>query len=302
MKSIYHFFRLIRPLNLAVIALTMGVFQKFVTQNSYSDFLTFDFILLVLSTVLIAAAGNIINDYFDVKADRVNKPDLLIIDKYIKRRWAIVFNWVFNSLGLIIALYLGWKYRVWLLAIIPFVSINLLWFYSMYFKRTLILGNVIVAFLTGIVPMYILLFNEEVSAFDNMGSIVVAFSCYAFGLNLIREIVKDIADIKGDLLLNSKSMPIVFGVRNTRLILFGLFAIVLGSLIYFLYQAYPYWYQVFIDFEEKTIAVILVFLVIATIFVAAFFIPLFPNRKKYIIASGILKLAMFFGLLTPLFL
>lgn len=302
MKFLWHFFRLIRPLNLAVIALTMGVFQKYVTAGGFGELIKLDFLLLVLSTLLIAAAGNIINDYFDVKADRVNKPDLLIIDKHIKRRWAIVFNWIFNSVGLLLACYLGWKNQNWFMTIIPFVIINLLWFYSMYFKRTLILGNVIVAILTGIVPIYILLFNAHVSVVDSLGTIVVAFACYGFALNLIREIVKDIADIKGDLLLHSKSMPIVFGIRNTRFILFALFSIVLGSLIYFLYQSMPYWAKVFTQVGEQTFAVILVFLVMLTIIISIFFIPLFPNRKKYIISSNLLKLAMFFGLLIPLFL
>ncbi|MBK6526503.1 MAG: UbiA family prenyltransferase [Crocinitomicaceae bacterium] len=126
-----------------MIALTMGVFQIYVAQGGFREALKPEFLTLVFSTLLIAAAGNIINDYFDVKADRINKPELLIIDKHIKRRWAIVFNWVFNSVGLLIAMYLGWKYDNWFMAIIPFVTINLLWFYSMYFKRTLILGNVI---------------------------------------------------------------------------------------------------------------------------------------------------------------
>ena len=159
MKALYHFFRLVRPINLLVIVLTMGVFHYYLHSQQLSIFeyyvilpvpnqiggiqnlggvnlfLNIHFILLLISTTLIAAAGNIINDYFDVKADRINKPEKVIIGIHIKRRWAIILNWIFNSLAFLISLYLSWKFQnVWLIGI-PLISINLLWFYSMYYKR-----------------------------------------------------------------------------------------------------------------------------------------------------------------------
>ena len=102
------------------------------------------FILLITSTLLIAAAGNIINDYFDVKADRINKPNRLIIGTHIKRRWAMVLHWSFNSLGMILALYVGYALQNIWVPLIAFLSINLLWFYSAYYKRKPFIGNVIV--------------------------------------------------------------------------------------------------------------------------------------------------------------
>ena len=301
MKNTWHFFRLIRLLNLAVIALTMAVFQVFVFYGDYLAWLHFDFVLLILSTVLIAAAGNIINDYFDVKADRVNKPDLLIIDKYIKRRWAILFNWVFNSVGLLIALYLSWKYKILLLAIIPFICINLLWFYSVYFKRTLILGNVIVAFLTAIVPLYILLFNKHISVFHYHGAIVLIFAGYAFWLNLIREIVKDIADVEGDRLLGSKTLPITFGIKTTRIILIVCYAIGIIPLAYFMYQGIS---MLDLIRTVKTAYAILTLTTLVIVFMLAsmFLLTKNANRSRYLLSANLLKVAMFFGLLIPLFL
>lgn len=301
MKSLYHFFRLLRPLNLAVIALTMGVFQIYVTQGGIREAIKPEFLILVFSTLLIAAAGNIINDYFDVKADRINKPELLIIDKYIKRRWAIVFNWVFNSVGLLIAMYLGWKYDNWFMTIIPFVTINLLWFYSMYFKRTLILGNIIVAFLTGIVPLYILLYNNYISIFDYRGIIVLFFALYAFWLNLIREIVKDMADIKGDLLLNSKSMPIVFGIGKTKIVLIILYIIAVAPLLYFIYKSLTF-FSTDQMASVVNIAIYLLALTLLGIMASFVVLPNYMNRSRFLLSSNLLKLAMFFGLLIPLFL
>jgi len=95
-----YFFKLIRPINLLIIGLTMYSVRFFyftlggMEANIFSGGEKVDFALLVFSTLLIAAAGNIINDYFDVRADRINKPHKLIITKHIKRRWAIVYHWI----------------------------------------------------------------------------------------------------------------------------------------------------------------------------------------------------------------
>ena len=91
--------------------------------------LSLEFNLIVLSTILIAAAGNIINDYFDVKADRINKPERLIIGKYIKRRVAILTHWILNLIAFIIAIYLSWYLNTFFYLFIHLLSINCLWYY-----------------------------------------------------------------------------------------------------------------------------------------------------------------------------
>jgi 4-hydroxybenzoate polyprenyltransferase len=348
MKSLWHFFRLIRPLNLLVIVLTMGVFQVFLSKyqkhdessNQYSDYsvhdytqpetsffdssvFQFNFLLLVLSTVLIAAAGNIINDYFDVKADRVNKPELLIIDKHIKRRWAILFNWIFNSAGLLIAMYLGWKLQNWFITITPFVCINLLWFYSAFFKRKFFIGNVIVALLVAIVPIYVLVFflpleQIEIQAHDtyyvfDSGHLVlltISIAATSFFLNLIREIIKDMADVKGDLLLSATTMPIRVGMKKTKRFLVLLLLPLLGSLYFYVFfswemEFYLNGYSIgFLNIDWSNQYVIYAFIGLASIAVfVSYLIMIFSDkRKNYLLSSNLLKLAMFFGLLTPLFL
>ena len=298
MTTLLHFFRLIRPLNLLVIGLTMSVFQYYITNRTFESIIELNFLLLVFSTILIAAAGNIINDYFDVKADRVNKPEQLIIGKYLKRRWAIVWNWVFNAAGLFIAGYLSWKFQIWSVFIISFFTINLLWFYSAYFKRTFVLGNVLVAVLTGIVPIYVIVFNLNQLQYDV--SVVLVFAGYAFVLNLIREIVKDMADVKGDLKLHSNTLPIVLGLRATKFILFILFFACVASLGVLLYLGFE-------RVEQnatwiKTPALILLGAVIITLFTSFMVLPNYLNRKRYLLSSNLLKLAMLLGLLIPLFL
>lgn len=193
-----------------------------------------DFILLVFSTCLIAAGGNIINDYFDVKADRINKPEKLIITKHIKRRWAIVSHWSFNGIAFLIGIYLSIKYSSLSFVFIHLISINLLWFYSMYFKRKVLIGNIMIAFLTALVPMLALLFmiyspndsNQmaDPSAFgwimDYDFALIQFITFFAFVQNLAREILKDIQDIEGDKLIYVKSLPMVIGIKKTMAITF----------------------------------------------------------------------------------
>lgn len=223
-----YFFKLIRPINLAIIVLTMyGVRLYIRTVNDYQkiDDNAFDFFLLVFSTVLIAAGGNIINDYFDVKADRINKPEKLIITKHIKRRWAILTHWTFNGIAFTIAIYLSIKYQSLWFVFIHLISINTLWFYSMYFKRKLVIGNILIAGLTALVPILVVVYFKvgnhshlRYSEFDPDSwmaiidyTVIYALSAFAFIQNLAREIVKDIQDIEGDKLIYAKSLPMIIG-------------------------------------------------------------------------------------------
>lgn len=261
-----HFLRLIRPINLFVIALTMyGMRVYFIPRipmsHSRENSEPFDFFLLVFSTVLIAAAGNIINDYFDVKADKINKPHKVIIGKYVKPRWAIVLHWILNFVAFAIACYLSWRYKTFWYVFIHLLSINALWFYSMYFKRRFLIGNIIIAGLTALVPIlcgiHFLEFIQSQRdylpgnwtietplhtgwAFGSYFNtfVVLVFAFYAGILNLIREIIKDIEDVDGDLVLRAKTLPIVLGKRKTKIIAIVLLVLLLLTSVPFLSDGY----------------------------------------------------------------
>lgn len=221
----------------------------------------FDFFLLVFSTVLIAAAGNIINDYFDVKADKINKPNKVIIGKFIKPRWAIVSHWMMNFVAFAIACYLSWRYETFWYVFIHLLSINVLWFYSMYFKRRFMIGNLMIAGLTALVPIlcgiHFLEFIQSPGVYfpgnqtietplhtgwafgSNFNTFVVlVFAFYAGTLNLIREIIKDIEDVQGDLVLRAKTLPIVLGMRKTKIIAIVLLVLLLLTSVPFLVDGY----------------------------------------------------------------
>ena len=104
--------------------------------------------LLILASVCIAAGGYIINDYFDLNIDRVNKPDKVIIDKVIGRRWAIVWHLVLSGIGILLTFYVGWKINNIPLGFANILCVTLLWFYSTTFKKRLLIGNTIISLLT----------------------------------------------------------------------------------------------------------------------------------------------------------
>lgn len=227
-----HFFKLVRPINLLIILLTMFGTRFYILQfhsHSKVDDNPFNFALLVLSTLFIAAAGNIINDYFDVKADRINKPEKLILTKHVKRRYAIISHWALNLAAFGIGCYLSYYYGELSFAFIHLVSINILWFYSMVLKRKPLIGNLLIAGLTGMIPLLVAIYfragnysTEIYNSFDPSTwvtpidySFVYLLAFFAFIQNLIREVIKDVQDIPGDQLIYVKSLPMLIGLKTT---------------------------------------------------------------------------------------
>lgn len=244
MKRLIDFLRLIRLPNLVVIALTQyairfGIIYPFLKQANLDLFMPESlFTLLVIATVFIAAAGYIINDYFDIKVDYVNKPDQLVVGKTIKRRTAIAFHMLFNLLGLTIAGYIAFIIGHPFLILFQLVSAALLWFYTVNFKKQFLTGNLIIAILTALVP-FTAGYYEVAIMYDQLAYIqhdgfhyhsiisllfsikfllywIIGYSVFAFLLTLAREIVKDMEDIKGDKEYGCKTMPIIYGIKKTK--------------------------------------------------------------------------------------
>lgn len=243
------FLKLLRLKNLATITIAMmGVAYFIHVQNPYEviDFNNYHFGLLIFSTVLIAAAGHMINDYFDIKADRINKPEQLVLTKFLSKRWAILLNWILNILGLTIAFYLSWQYKNLLFVAIHLLSINFFWFYSAYWKRKLILGPVVLSLLPSLVLFlscwYIQACNESAaehspyhpetwSTYLDYRFIYFVSIC-AFFITLSREIIKDIHDIPGDTIIKANTIPRKIGSQRAQLL--SLLILQLPALLYFL--------------------------------------------------------------------
>lgn len=205
-------FRISRPVNLLIVAFAQMMTAHFLVETTAQGLpvlLDFRLYLLVLSTVLIAAAGYMINDYYDVKIDYVNRPHEVIVGKGIKRRMVIFLHSILNfagiGLGFLISPGIG---------LINFTAAFLLWLYSNRLKREPFIGNVTVALLTATAIFLVGYYYQKSEL------LILTYSIFAFFLNLIREIIKDIEDRQGDRKHGCRTLPIVLGFRKTKNVIF----------------------------------------------------------------------------------
>ncbi|MEO7446168.1 MAG: geranylgeranylglycerol-phosphate geranylgeranyltransferase [Ferruginibacter sp.] len=230
MNTLGAFVKLIRWPNLFFIALTQGLFYFCISRPIFGTdiFLNKMFLLLVLASLFIAAAGYIINDYFDMHIDAINKPSKVVVDKFVKRRWAIVWHILFSFFGLLLSLYVSYKLRQPVIAIGNFLCIVLLWFYSTTFKRKILSGNIIISALTAWVIIILYFFvhkaasallpgNDEFSSGAKKFYILtLAYSAFAFVVSLVREVIKDLEDMEGDARYKCETMPVKWGVPASK--------------------------------------------------------------------------------------
>src|SRR5687767_945779 len=233
MKLLAAFVRLIRSVNLLFIAITQLLFQYCIVAPIFKRggmepvLSTPMLLLLIAASVLIAAAGYIINDYFDLNIDLVNKPDKLVVEKIIKRRWAIIWHLVLSGLGVVCSAYVAWKTRTWWLIPANIGCVAALWFYSTIFKRKLLSGNVIISLLTawvilviGFITHYVVIKKPDVYALVDASKLMrltFLYAGFAFIISLIREVVKDMEDMSGDARYGCRTMPIVWGVNASKI-------------------------------------------------------------------------------------
>lgn len=245
MRLLKNFFELIRWPNLLIIVLTQYMALLCLVEGmgleQFGDISQFK---ITIVTVLVAAAGYIINDYFDIKIDLVNKPSEVYIGRTIKRRSAMLWHQVFNVTATVIAWTLGLKVFV-----VTVLAITLLWFYASIFKKRAFWGNFLVAGLTAASLVIMAVYYPKNDLLINI------YAVFAFGISLIREIVKDCEDIRGDKEFGSTTIPIILGLKKTKWLIFVImtsFAIIVGAMglalknpklqVSFLVMGIPYFY------------------------------------------------------------
>lgn len=277
--------------------------------NRPHEILSLSFNLLVIATVLVAGAGNIINDYFDVRADRINKPERLIIGVHVKRRVAILVNWFMNLCAFGIAIYLSYELNSFWYLFVFASTISLLWSYSMTYKRKFIIGNLVVATMTGLVPVLVgFYFFHKLGTHDmsindanyqemnlmigKLSWIVGALGIFAFLLNLSREIVKDIEDIEGDKLLHAKTLAIKFGKKRASHYANAILLVTGVLLAFFLFDART----VALELLPLAIAALLFMIVASALLIKA------DTKKDFKRVNNVIKLAMICGILIPVYI
>ncbi len=228
MRLIAAFFKLVRLPNLFFMALTQVLFQFCIYYTLYKDTVPpgdlTRFILLVLASLFIAAGGYIINDYFDINIDEVNKPQKMVVDKLINRRWAIAWHFMLSAGGVILTTIALPFLQKWYLVLANILCVVLLWFYSTNFKKQLLTGNIVISLLTA--WTILIIFFSKFDLADAFGTgntphhkffrLAILYAGFAFMISLIREAIKDMEDMPGDSKYGCRTMPIAWGVNATK--------------------------------------------------------------------------------------
>lgn len=299
------FLRLVRLPNLIFIALTQVLFQLCIYVPLYKDSIpphdTRQFLLLAAASFLIAAAGYIINDYFDINIDEVNKPAKMVVDKFISRRWAIAWHFILSAIGVLLTLLALPILGKWYLIAANVLCVFMLWFYSTTFKRKLLIGNVLISLLTA--WAILIIFFSKVSVVDafhtahpaqaKLFRFAFLYAGFAFILSLVREAIKDIEDMEGDARYGCRTMPIVWGVNASKVYIAVWMTILVAILV--VVQAYvlqfKWWWAV----------------VYCVLFIIAPLLYIFAGLLKaksvtdYHRLSSLTKMVMFTGILSMIF-
>ena len=290
---------------LTQVLLRYCVLQKIFNENGIQlELRDTIFYGLVLSTVLIAAAGYIINDYFDVKTDLINHPDTVVVDKVIKRRWAIILHITFTFLGIVLGMYAALKTGYLRLAIFHFTAAILLWFYSTHLKKKLLIGNIVVSLLTASVTFMPFVYEMGVMQKLDQGFILTysyavlsifkitfIFSLFAFITSMAREIIKDMEDYNGDKETGGHTMPIVWGMRVSKLNAFFLLVITSILLLFVVYNTIKAQHVIFsLNNIYILLALITPLIILSLLTLRA------STSKQFKHASLLLKFIMLMGL------
>lgn len=310
------FLNLIRWQNLLIVILTMVLMRYAVLEPVISkigvillkgtgeeipmvlQFPWYDFLLLVAATVFITAGGYVINDYFDIKADLINKGKVIVGTK-IPRRQAMMWHNIFNIAGVSAGFYISWKAGYIYLGVLFLIVSGLLYFYSVSYKRQFLIGNIIVAILTAMVPLLVVFYEwPALYKYYTINAVslpkinfvfywVGGFALFAFLTTLTREIIKDTEDFEGDVAYGKNTVAVVFGVFSAKVVSVSLIIITVALL-------YLIWYF----FINDTITLIyLSAAIVLPLLYVIYKVVISRERKQLHSASSIMKIVMLTGIL-----
>jgi len=305
---------LIRWQNLLMVILTMvlmryAVLAPLISRMALSNgtgqeipmslqFPWYDFIVLVAATVFITAGGYVINDYFDIKTDLINKGKVIVGTK-IPRRMAMMWHNIFNIAGVAAGFYISYKAGyIWLGTLFLIVS-GLLYFYSASYKRQFLIGNIIVALLTAMVPMLVVFYEWpalykfyklDAVSFPQINIIlywVGGFALFAFLTNLTREIIKDVEDFEGDVAYGRNTVPVVIGILSAKIVSSCLIVIT----IILLYLVWHFFINDTVTLIYITVAIVIPLLLVIYKIIKS------SERAQLHRASSLMKVVMITGVL-----
>jgi 4-hydroxybenzoate polyprenyltransferase len=313
------FLNLIRWKNLLIVILTMVLMRYFVIAPLLSlmtvnltgapdvavpmmlQLRWFDFIILVAATVCITAGGYVINDYFDIRTDLINKGKV-IVGTGISRRKAMMWHLIFNIAGVAAGFYISSRAGYFWMGTLFLLVSGLLYFYSASYKRQFLIGNMIVAVLTAMVPLLVIFYEwpalyrfyavnaTHLPSFTVLFYWVGGFALFAFLTTISREIIKDIEDFEGDMAYGRNTLPVVTGIPASKIIAVSLVILTIAMLFIVWYFYVHDW----ITLSYMSVAIVLPLLFVIYQLITG------KNKKKIHSASNLMKLAMLTGIVYSL--
>ncbi len=308
MKLISAFLRLIRWPNLVFIIITQLLFQKCIYESIYPEHAIvervdwYQFIVLIMATVFIAAAGYIINDYFDQNIDQINKPDKVVVNRIIRRRWVIFWHLILSAFGLFFTLHALPLHQFWHIALANLAAVVALWIYSTTLKKKLLIGNVLISLLTawviGIVffakyPLTDYAFIHLAPQKGHYFRLMILYASFAFIISLIREVIKDMEDVEGDRKYGCTTMPIAWGMNVSKVFVAVWMVVLIAALV--ILQIYA------IGIGWWKSALYAIILIITPLFIALKWLIKAQSTKDFHTISTLVKLIMLTGILSMLF-
>jgi 4-hydroxybenzoate polyprenyltransferase len=295
-----NFLRLIRYQNLLMLAAMQLVFRYGFLEwyNVPLALKHWQFALLVLATVAIAAAGYLINNIMDRDTDQDNKPEKVVVGKSISETQAYNYYFILNGIGVLAGAYLSFVVGKWSFAMIFISIVMVLYMYATSFKQNLLVGNFLVALLLSISVLIIGIFDmfpvvdaENRVAMGLIFGVMIDYAIFAFIINFLREIVKDLEDVNGDYNQCMNTLPIVLGVARTAILVFWLSFIPIGVLLFYINEY-------FVTYNLWIIAGYGLALVVAPLIY--FTVRMFSakTQKDFKHLSLVLKVVLFFGIIS----
>jgi 4-hydroxybenzoate polyprenyltransferase len=240
------------PMLLLIVAFQLMIYFFVVTRylESYGiapSMSVLDCVLLVLATLFFTAGGYVINDYFDMKIDQINRPLTRVVGRRLDKNGAMSLYRVLTIIGAVCSILLCWRAQSFQCLLILLFVAGILWFYSSNYKRSFFIGNFIAAFMMALVPLVVVLFQNQFMLLEyNMnpdlmyimkGLLIygVSFSFVGFAWTFILEVVNDLISVKGDRELECHTFPVVWGVQKTKWLLYGCLTLMLVLSALFFY-------------------------------------------------------------------
>jgi 4-hydroxybenzoate polyprenyltransferase len=307
-EKIKPYLQLLRIGNLAFLAILLYVMEKWVVvpllhlEKFPEQMPWWILVLLIMSTICIAAGGYVINDYFDVKIDRINRPDDMVVTRVISREGAMRWFYVLTAVGITAGLATAWWAHSWNLLFIYVVIPGLLWFYSASYKRMLLVGNLIVAFISALVPLIVAIihadylqhqYGDSLAYTPIIGQLYIwlgGFALFSFLLTWAREVVKDMEDIEGDREMECRTMPIVWGETASKVVVTILVVATMALVSYIAWFVLPF------PMEWSTLTSRFVVFGLLVPMVCVLVLLWFARSKRELYTvQQVLKFAMFLG-------